>query len=387
MYRLSGWPLNVVYRNLHMTLMIGESVEVKASRLYTLDALRGLCALAVMLLHSGPLGHKLASSGYLAVDFFFVLSGFVVARTYEQRLQRDLTPVGFIKVRFTRLYPIFFIGFCLGLARVIAWSALGTGADNQMSQIAVAAATHLFMLPSPMGTMLFPLNGPAWSLFFEMAINIAYALVIFRLPSKHLLAIAATSAGVMVFLILRSASSGLNQGWDWATFPMGVARVTWGFVAGVLIARIRTISAPRSTWLAIIPLSAVFALVVPTGTLKPVFDTVFALAIAPLIVFLGARWQPPSSLTQPAKLLGDISYPLYMIHYPMLAALSLAARFGLPNAIALPLILGCIVAMAYGLTRWFDPPARRIVGAILQLKWQPATKRAPQHSSPPFFDR
>lgn len=131
-------------------------------RYFTLDAMRGVAAIMVVLYHAGPVTTVIAPAGYIAVDFFFALSGFVIAATYEARLRNGLTPLRFIRIRLTRLYPLYLVGLLLGLTKALgAWLVAAPHALTG-AQILSATVFGLAILPTlPPLDDLFPLNGPA----------------------------------------------------------------------------------------------------------------------------------------------------------------------------------------------------------------------------------
>ncbi len=139
----------------------------KVRRFVTLDALRGAGAVTVMAGHAGPLlGGYTPPLYYLAVDMFFVLSGFVISHAYDDKMAAGMRPLEFLRARVKRLYPIYLVGLLLGLVSVL----FSNPHALSLTQAALTFFCGLFALPSPpmepLGA-LFPLNGPYWSLFFE----------------------------------------------------------------------------------------------------------------------------------------------------------------------------------------------------------------------------
>lgn len=138
----------------------------------TLDALRGVAALAVLVLHMPPLT-GLVFHAYLAVDLFFIMSGFVIAHAYERRLLAGWSPGDFIRTRVVRLWPLYLLGTAVGAAVFagVAGDAVG------FAVLGVLVAAAVVMMPLPLGAevQIFDLNRPAWSLFFEMVANVLYA--------------------------------------------------------------------------------------------------------------------------------------------------------------------------------------------------------------------
>jgi peptidoglycan/LPS O-acetylase OafA/YrhL len=117
-------------------------------RLLTLDGMRGLAAILVVVYHFEVVV-KLVPSGYLAVDFFFLLSGLVIARTYAPRFEDGLKTRDFFVHRIIRLYPLFFVGLLLGLMRAAGQTVLHLPDRMSFDQLSLAGALGFFMLPAP----------------------------------------------------------------------------------------------------------------------------------------------------------------------------------------------------------------------------------------------
>jgi peptidoglycan/LPS O-acetylase OafA/YrhL len=181
------------------------SLKVAEARFAALDLLRGLAAIAVLLVHFryGPTGVTLAQKGYLAVDFFFVLSGFVVAHAYEQRLRRGTWLGPFCLTRLLRLYPLYAFASIIGIAAVY----FQPGTDRDTGHWAVSILLAVFFLPTPSQFSanpgsLYPFNFAAWSLFWELAVNLLYGVAALQLDKRLLsLLIALGAAGVAVICL------------------------------------------------------------------------------------------------------------------------------------------------------------------------------------------
>jgi peptidoglycan/LPS O-acetylase OafA/YrhL len=152
-----------------------------ATRRYgTLDGIRGVAALSIVTFHEGPwLGQLSPRAGYLAVDLFFVLSGFVIAEAYEGRLSEgSMTTLGFLKTRAIRFYPLFVAGIILGCGEPAMSLALHRGYIVPVEHDAWwSLVPGLFMLPCPpfaSSTALYPLDSVFWSLLFEMLVNVLF---------------------------------------------------------------------------------------------------------------------------------------------------------------------------------------------------------------------
>lgn len=289
----------------------------KAGRFVTLDGLRGVGAICVVAGHSGDaFGGYAPKHFYLAVDMFFVLSGFVIARAYDHRFLSGLTLREFIKARIYRLYPIYLVGMACGLG------ALCVSNIHRLShlQIAESFVLGLFGLPSPSTApwwALFPLNAPFWSLFLEFwCANLLYGIFWRQLRGRNLTFLVALSAALLVsFAVLKGT---FNVGWTWPTLPGGVARVCFSFFAGVWLFRLHDARGsvrhvPAWACLA----ACVAAFMVPVRPPNSLFyDMAVALVFFPALIYLGAG----ATEIRPwiGRALGDISYALYAIHRPLL---------------------------------------------------------------------
>ena len=161
-----------------------------------LDGLRGVAALIVIVYHVFEcFSWSPAPHGYLAVDFFFVLSGFVIGYAYDDRWGRSLTTRSFFRRRLIRLHPMVVMGAMIGaVCFVLQGSVKWDGQHVATSFVLFALLMNMLMLPLPVGARadvrgngeLFPLNGPNWSLFFEYVGNILYALLLRRAVPKSL---------------------------------------------------------------------------------------------------------------------------------------------------------------------------------------------------------
>jgi peptidoglycan/LPS O-acetylase OafA/YrhL len=338
------------------------------SRLGTLDAMRGVAAVLVMFWHFATFMPTLAGSGQLAVDFFFVLSGFVISRAYGARLASGLGFWGFMCERVIRLYPLFVLGLSLALVKEFGDILFGRAAALTPLMLLRTVGLEAAMLPAyvPGQPELFPLNGPSWSLFFEMAINIIFALAALQVTVRRLL-IVIVVMGTAVAAAAISAGS-LNVGWSWSSAWAGVARVGFSFPLGVLVHRLGWVrSRGPSPWFAVPVGLLVAALALPVASAwRPAFDAGFVLILSPLLLIAGGSYDPPRALQQLCAKLGELSYPLYATHFPLIFVFGfVATRLGIPApgwiaalAIALPIL-------ALVLSRIYDAPVR----AWLSRRW------------------
>jgi peptidoglycan/LPS O-acetylase OafA/YrhL len=329
----------------------------------TLDGLRGVAAICIVILHCRrffmvPDNVSMA----LAVDLFFVLSGFVLAFAYDSRFEQGMTAWEFIKARLIRLYPLYVIGTVLGIVEVALVIRFAPERfDGGWHQLLVSLPFGLAMLPDPTQVDLFPFNAPMWSIFFELLVNVVWALLWKPLRSTWLL------VGIIALSSIAVVASGYSWGglWlhvTWATFLPGLARAFYSFFLGTLLFRVhRSVRLPRVP--AIVLLVALPALVAPV--LPPAVQVGIVLFVLPWFVLLGSRVEPSGLLRRFSQDLGVASYAIYSLHrriYMLIYAsvLGLAAidlqRFAPWIGV---LFLGLLVPVCLLLTRRVDEPIRR----------------------------
>ena len=312
-----------------------------------LNALRGMAALAVMLSHSAQLtGQSLVPRGYLAVDLFFCLSGFVIAHAYDQRLATGLRPVTFLKLRVIRLYPLYLLGLGIGGAVAIAAILLAPPASLTVGEWLAAAGFGLVFLPVWFATALYPLNVPSWSLLFELVVNAAFAALHPRLAISVLFLVALASFGALWWLSPPELSGGSTP----ATAHIGLLRATFSFSVGVLLHRL---ALPKHTLPGALPLllAALAPMLLSIGP-----DLLIVAILFPLIIAALATCRP-SRLDRCFAWLGGMSYALYALHAPILEVGAALQRRDLP----LPswLWFAVAVAAAHVAYRYYDVPVRR----------------------------
>lgn len=341
-----------------------------------LDGLRGTAALLVVAFHIQGIAVLFDASrlmlphAYLAVDFFFALSGFVIGYAYDDRWPR-MTTRGFLARRLARLHPLVVLGALLGLASYLFDPFAGGKQESSAGLIALAAVAGLLALPSlPLANRLgdsHPLNAPAWTLFQEYIANLAYALVLRRLGLRALAAVALVAALVSAATALTLGS--YDTGWGLANFWGAPVRLTYPFVSGLLLYRLGD-RLPRLR-LGFVPLSIVLALafaapVFPAvGALKlnGVYEAACVLLLFPAIIVAGRHSSGGPRAVALCKQAGRLSYPIYITHYPFVYLYMnwIADRHGpawVTAAVAVALFVFTILFAAAAHARW-DVPIRR----------------------------
>ena len=298
------------------------------------------------------------------MDFFFVLSGFVVAHAYEGQLLDRLSPWAFFVKRVIRLYPLALVGAAAGMVVLLMkWHSVPDKVDG-LPQILLSGLFNGLMLPTFFGGdvskyELFPGNGPLWSLFFEMFSNVLWACFGVRMRNGALAAITLLSGAALIMAGLHFQT--LSIGFDIATFWGGIARVCFGFPLGVLIFRLHhrfhipSISmGPLFLGLA---LAAIFAGPADRGV--PLWGFVSVLVLLPAIVVLGIG---QGSSGRIGAMLGALSYPIYVLHFPVLVIAS-----GLHNSVLSRLNVHVLASVSVTIVlllswvslRFYDEPMRR----------------------------
>jgi len=296
------------------------------TRLAGLDGLRGIAALSVLVSHLMPfLTGDFRGNAYLAVDFFFMLSGYVMARTYETRLDGNLAPLTFMWLRFRRLWPTLFLGSLIGLP----WFLITIGTDHMLVVLA-----SLLLIPTFTFNWIYPLDGPAWSIFFELFANLMHALILRRLPTRTLALLAALMA---VILIIPASQLTLGVGNARPTFVFGFPRVIMSYSIGIILWRVWRDKPP----IAVPPIFAFLAMPVFFGTAiiansnTWISGYIFVLVLCPLAIAGGLRVTGSSRWM---TTLGAISFPLYAVHAPILYDVELVGlHFGWGAALSLVL--------------------------------------------------
>ena len=355
-----------------------------------LDGLRGVAALMVVIYHIFE-GYAFAGGGiieslnhgYLAVDFFFILSGFVVGYAYDDRLGKSMKTKVFLKRRLIRLHPMVIMGAVLGAATFcIQGSTQWDGTEISISLVMLSMlCAMLFILAIPGGCYeirgngeMFPLNGPSWSLFFEYIGNILYALFVRRLSTKLLTAIVVSlGIGYTAFAVFDASGYGnMGVGWtlDSINFLGGMLRMLFPFSMGLLLSRnFKPFKVKGSFWLASSILIIIFAIpYIPSdGNIcyNGILEAVCVTLIFPILVRLGASGSTADhKSTAICNFLGRISYPLYMIHYPIMYLFyawlieNKAPAFAETWQAALGVYVTCII-LALLCMKLYDEPIRR----------------------------
>ena len=286
-------------------LRLARYSRAMQGRLIGFDGLRGIAALSVLLFHALTWATGAArGNGYLAVDFFFMLSGYVMARTYEARLGEGLSTSAFVRARYRRFLPVMAIAGLIALPGFLATSDMAAWP---------AALVSLLLVPSFFTWRLYPLNGPAWSILAELIANIAHGLVLRRLSTRTLCHVVLFSA--VLFAVIASRV-GVDVGAQPASFLFGLPRVMLSYGMGIILWRWWR---DRPT-IMVSPLAAfaMMPLYFGIGTMVDahgwIDGMVFILLVCPLMLAGALRWRGRSRLLVGG---GALSFPLYAVHAPV----------------------------------------------------------------------
>lgn len=343
-------------------------------RYEVLDGLRGTAALAVVVFHlfemlwpdpaKNPLHHA-----YLAVDFFYALSGFVVGHAYDDRRASGLGLGQFLVIRLKRLHPLVILGVCLGLVGYVVDPFVGDDQKVSFGRLMLTFLPLLLTLPSPALPNRYgethSLNGPVWTLFQEYLANIVYGLIGRRIGINGLIALVTVAA---VALTAAAAHHGfLGAGWGWDTAWIAPVRTIFPFFMGLLLYRLGArIRIPASYLLLSIALLAIFAapFLSTEGAVKSngLLEACFIIVLFPLIIAAGAAGTVSGKTAKLCRFFGDISYPIYITHYPFIYVFGHWVWNTKPDR-PLVVLVGAVLAvflvgLAWLAMRFWDGPIR-----------------------------
>lgn len=332
-----------------------------------LDGLRGVAALAIVVFHfmevvyTDP-NQNFIAHGFLAVDFFFCLSGFVIAFSYDDRIVK-MGLGEFFKRRLIRLHPLVIFGSILGLLGFMFDPFIAQTATYSTAKMLLIFLSSLLLIPYPVMAdryfNLFGLNAPAWSLFWEYVANILYAFVLHKIAKRFLIALAVIAGLLLIYTAYKAGS--LLGGWAGSNFWDGGARIFYSFLAGMLIYRCNWIVKTKLGFPGIAVL-LMLAFLVPFkwGWISELTVVLFYF---PLSVALGAGAMLSPKFKSICVFSGKISYPLYMTHYFAIWIFSNYYHTYKPNVheLAMVIVFGLIllIGFAYLIMHTIDIPIRK----------------------------
>jgi peptidoglycan/LPS O-acetylase OafA/YrhL len=356
---------------------------------YTIDGLRGIAALLVVCRHIVPFhGGKLNfPSSYLAVELFFLFSGFVIAHAYDKRFEAGMKFWEFFKARVLRLYPLYFLGLMIAVLTVPLAIFLGIKTWPLDPRILVP---DFLMLPTYIvfaGGALYPFNNPSWTLFFELFANFLYCLIYRGLSHGRLALFVIIAAAVLVFADFHFHS--LDIGYNRIHFIGGFARVGFSFFAGVAVYRFQ-LSRPCpiriSPWLLLAGATALLVQQVPRGLDRELYDAVCAVVVFPLFAYLATAVEPGRIGQNMFVLGGGASYALYLIHAPLGGMLNqFLTVYGRPRGSILfgVAFIAGVSVIAVLVERFYDRPVRRWLTGLMGKRPREADRNPVSASSAP----
>jgi peptidoglycan/LPS O-acetylase OafA/YrhL len=348
-----------------------------------LDALtgaRGIAAWYVVLYHirlsfsdSLPSGlMTFLGKGYLAVDIFFVLSGFVMWLTYGAKFTQDglrAAPDFYVK-RLARIYPLHFFVLAAVLAYVgLLWM---TGRANPVRYPLAEFPLHLLLIQNWGMTPNLAWNDPDWSISTEMAAYlifpiVAVALSRFKLPTPAIYVLLLAFAGLLdVYMVAHGAA---NIGFD--ITKTGLVRCLFEFFSGVLVCMIWRRNAPKPNPLVTVAIAGAGSILAVLWFAGLARETFVVPLIGSACVYCLARTSNGAGNPLSGRVLryvGDISYSTYLIHYPLWTLFKLIFVRDV-NHVAAPLMflyLGATFILSALLYHMIEQPGRSWVQAIGQ---------------------
>lgn len=365
--------------NHYSTIMkeVKGSTDLLATKQHfeVLDGLRGIAALAVVIFHFmewvfTDFSKNFIAHGFLAVDFFFCLSGFVIGYAYDDRVQ-NMGIGAFFKLRLIRLHPLVVLGSVLGLLAFLL-DPFASHITYNWGKLLLLFAGSLFLIPLPLmeerAFNLFGFNAPSWSLFWEYVANIFYAFFLYKVGRRSLAALTILAAVGICIVSYRTGN--LLGGWSKDNFLDGGARVAYSFLVGLFLWRSNWIIKNRLGFIALAIL-LFLAFIMPWSKWNWLTETLVVLFYFPLMVALGAGSNLSPQWKKVCRFFGNISYPLYMTHYAAIWVFGNYLTNEKPSAGSLPHIIipGIIflVVIAYFVMVYYDKLVRRY---LAKKRWQ-----------------
>jgi len=345
----------------------------------------------------GPEQNPMAHT-FLAVDFFFALSGFVLGHAYDDRMAAQAPPeqrlgrVDFLKRRLIRLHPMVLVAMVLGLIVYVCDPYVGTAQDIgpklSLGMLALTFGLSLLLLPTPTLPNYFgethSVNGPSWTLFQEYIANVWYARFGARLGERALLFLIVAAAAALLWTARYFGNLGF--GWGWGHAWVAPVRLACPFLLGLLVYRSGwRIKLPQSFVLLSLVLLAVFMAPLAGGGFNWLFESGCVIVLFPLVLMAGAGQARATGWTGGlCRLAGELSYPVYIIHYPFLY---LFAYWNWSTHPSKPVLaatacatVGGVTLLAFLLSRYYDRPLR---AWLARTCLEPAPARVPAGSITP----
>lgn len=366
---LAACRLPLLYHSVLKRILIMTQIKKTGTYFSVLDGIRGIAAILVLIRHTTIFFGVEYPESFLAVDLFFVLSGVVIANSYEQQLLNGLERRQFVWLRIIRIFPLYILGTLLGVAAVLG----GRPFEGNMSS---AIALSFVLLPYIASTALFPFNNVSWSLFFEIIANFSYALFVRFLTGPVLFLIMVGSAAGMAMIGV--SCSDLDVGWNHKTFLGGFCRVGYSFFAGiVLYRRFANNKGDNGNFrfhnvfsIVVIAFLATLLMLMPSQKNRLLYELAVVLLVFPVVVYLAMLLRPTKALSKFFKFLGLVSYGLYTLHLPISALVrGVLLKFaGVSNSATYPSapwfgfgFIFCMAFLSWLADKFYDEPIRNFL--------------------------
>jgi peptidoglycan/LPS O-acetylase OafA/YrhL len=303
------------------TTSLNTSVTQPKQHFEILDGLRGVAAIVVVIFHFTEFVYPDYSKnffghGFLAVDFFFCLSGFVIGYAYDDRMAKT-SIWEFFKLRLIRLHPLVVLGSVLGLLGFLFDPFSTYSHFYSPGKIFLVFLSSALLIPYPVmphrAFGLFSFNSPAWSLFFEYVANVFYGIVLWKIVRRYLLILTLVAAFVLCVFSYHDGT--LIGGWSRYNIEIGFARVFYSFLAGLVLYRLNWIIKTNVgfLWLSVLLL---VTFIMPYFKWNWLAEDVVVLFYFPLLIAIAVGATLTPKFKQLCVFFGKISYPLYMTHIP-----------------------------------------------------------------------
>lgn len=337
---------------------------MQLNRYAHLDGIRGIAAIFVLTRHTGYFWNFSLYRSYLAVDLFFILSGFVIANSYDEKIRtKSISIVDFFIIRIVRLYPIFILscGFCI---LTLIWKIIFKNNFSNINEILSIIILSIFLFPSKMtgDNSLFPINGPYWSLFFEIISNIIYAAIRPFLNSFLLATIVMLFGTIVSIGAVNNGNLDIGFGWGITSNIMGFSRSMFGIFFGLMLHRHMDFFSKYlkkiSPWFSI--LSIVLILTSPNVKhFNSIIDIISVIIIFPICVLLSAK-SLKSKIDNVFVLLGSASYPIYVLHKPFGEIVNHFLKENYTPFIGIIFTIMLIIFSVF-IEKFYDIPLRRYI--------------------------
>lgn len=343
-------------------------IDSRHNRYAFLDGIRGMAAIFVLMRHTGNYWHFEFFRSYLAVDLFFILSGFIIAHAYDEKIRNGSIKFRqFVGIRLIRLYPVFFLSLIISTCLLIAKLTLKHEINlNDLTDIlSVVALTALF-LPSHLtgNVYLFPINAIYWSLFFELISNFIYAAIRPLLNNIVLAVIILVSALLIFVTSYRHGSLDTGYLWDNESLVTGFSRSIFGIFVGLMLYRYQEkfkhqLRKSLVAWLAFLVIAVILASP-SVAQYNWAVDAFIVVVIFP-VALLCASQGNISRVQKLLLLLGSASYPIYVLHTPVSIIFSslFKSYIGALAPLSGIVLVIILIALSVWVEKIYDIPLRR----------------------------